>query len=369
MTRRRIQPFAALALTLLRLGAALALFSVCITYWDSSRARAEFNALRDYDFAAAAETERANGHYSEALLIVAAGLDVQTGERRAALLTAQAQIEAERDNLLRRLREVGHGALTGNGDSAEALGGAVAADLLVIGDVRDLVIQSANALRGEPTDGVIVALSAIGLATTFTPTADAGVAVLKFARRVGAIGEAFAARLIRLARRSLETRDVGELGRVADDAARLATAAQPAAALKILKLIDDPETLHRVADFAQRPGGAFALWLGRERGVEWLSTAGTVGDDWLLRAARHGEAGIDFLGRHGTTLLRPHPVLGLIKSVYRGTLPALLLALLGDHTDALLGLAAGWLLFECSMLLLRLRGIRRTRRAVQDANR
>jgi hypothetical protein len=50
-------------------------------------------------------------------------------------------------------------------------------------------------------------------------------------------------------------------------------------------------------------------------------------------------------------------------------LPALLLALLGDHTDALLGLAAGWLLFESGMLVLRLRGIRRTRRAVQDANR
>lgn len=353
---------AAIVLTVLRLLAAFALFAVCASYWRSTLAHAAFDALPNYDFVAAADAERAIGHYDEALMIIDSGLDTLPGETQAKLLALQTQVESERDDPLRRLREAAHGALTGSGDSSEALTGVIIADLFVIGDVRDLVIQGMHAARGEETDPVIVALSGIGLATTLAPEADAGVAILKFARRVGAVSDKLASALVRAARRAVSSGEVETLARVADDTAHLTKAARPAAALKIIKLVDDPDTLHRVADFAQRPGGAFALWLGGERSLAWLQTRAVKDQDWLLRAARRGEPGLELLERSGRLLLRPHPLIGLLKSIYRGAVPALLLKLLSDRSDALLGIATGWLLFELLLLRSRLRNLDRERR-------
>ncbi len=351
--------FTAFVWSLLRLGVAATLFFFCASHWWATKARADFDALPVYNFSVAAEAQRNAGNFGEALLIVDAGLDAASGEMQAELFTLKARIQTERDDVLRRLREVARGALTGRGDSPEALTGAVAADLLVVGDVRDLVIQGARALRGEDADEVIFALSAAGLATTLAPEVDAGVAILKFARRVGALGDAFAKNLLRLVRRAVETRSGDELAQVANDAVRLTKAARPAGALKILKLVDDPATLHRVAGFAGRPGGAFALWLGRERSLNWLKSAGPEGEEWLLRAARKGDAGIDLLIRKGRLLFRPHPLLGLIKSVYKGNIPALLLALFESQADALFGVVAGWLSFELLFLGFRVQRFRR----------
>ncbi|GAC1631441.1 MAG: hypothetical protein NVS9B10_24890 [Nevskia sp.] len=352
-------------LTLARLAAAAILFVICASHWWATTARAAFDALPDYDFKGAAEAQRQAGHYGEALMIIDAGIDTLPGEKQAELLALQTRVAAERDDLLRRLREVGQGALTGRGDSIESLGGAIVTDMLVIGDLRDLVIEGTHALRGEDTDEVIVALSALGIATTAAPEADAGVAVLKFARRAGALGDALAHSLVRVAKQAAATRDAGALLQVAGDAARLAKAARPAAAMKILKLVDDPATLHLVADFAQRPGGAFALWLGGERSLKWLKTGGAQAQDWLLRAARRGEAGLDLLTRRGRLLLRPHPLLGLLKAIYSGAVPALLLELLESQADALFGIASGWLMFELVLLRMRFRNLRlrRERRA------
>ncbi|WP_293388057.1 hypothetical protein [Nevskia sp.] len=342
-----------IGLRVLRLLVAAALSWACLQHWPSLSAYAELDALADYDPLAGAEVERAAGHFSEALMIIDAGLETSDDEQRPALLAAQAQIVAERDAVLRRLTEAGRGALTGQGDSTEALAGAVAADLLVIGDVRDLLIQGAKALRGEDSDEVIVALSALGLATTIAPGADAGVALMKFARRAGALSETFAKTLLRLGRRAFETGKTDELLAVAGDVSRLSERARPAAALRILRPIDDPQMLNRVANLAERPGGSLALWLSPARSTAWLKLSGeAVGERWLLKAARKGEAGIEFLGRRGADLLRPHPLLGLIKAFWSGHLPALLNHLLDDQAVLLTGAVLAWLLFECLSLSL-----------------
>ncbi len=348
-----------IGLCALRLLMAALLSWACLEHWPSLSANAELDALADYDPLAGAEAERAAGHFSEALMIIDAGLETSDAEQRPALLAAQAQIIAERDAVLRRLTEAGRGALTGQGDSTEALAGAVAADLLVIGDVRDLLIQGAKALRGEDSDEVIVVLSTLGLATTIAPGADVGVALMKFARRAGALSEAFAKTLLRLGRRAFETGKSDELLAVAGDVSRLSERARPAAALRILRPIDDPQMLNRVANLAERPGGTLALWLSPARSTAWLkasSEAGeAVGERWLLKAARKGEAGIEFLGRRGADLLRPHPLLGLIKAFWSGHLPALLSNLLDEQAALMTGAVLAWLLFECLRLTWRLR--------------
>ncbi|MDB5970762.1 MAG: hypothetical protein JWQ90_3212 [Hydrocarboniphaga sp.] len=333
--------------SLLRIATAALLVWICVQALPAWDARAAFAALPDYDYRVEAERLRSAEQYSEALLVVDAGLNADPDPvMRERLDDARVGIVAERDAFIRRLSDVGQGALTGTGDSVEALAGAVAADLFVFGDVRDLVIQGGKGLRGEDTDEVIVALSAAGIALTFAPEIDFGTAVLKFARRAGALSEAFARRLLKLTRDAISERDMTPLADVAGDVATLGRQAQPAAAVAILKHIDDPEALRAAARVSQRPGGSFALWVGEKPALE-LAQQGAAGEALLLRAARKGRAGVDYAASHLRLLTRAHPLIGLIKGVYKGNVERLLGDWLMQQAPAVLGLLAGWLLFEC----------------------
>lgn len=353
-----------LLMNLLRLALATLLLALCLADWPALSARAEFAALPEHDLRAEAQRLRAQARYSEALLALdaAAPDDAERAQLRQ-------QIETERDRWQRRLAEAGRGALTGEGHSVEALAGAVTADLFVFGDVRDLVIQGSRALRGEPTDEVIVALSAAGLVLTVTPALDLGGALLKFARRMGALGESLARRLTRLARRAVDTGDTAPLKAVLADTAKLSEHARPAATLAILKQVDDVNDLRRTARFAEQPGGAYALWRGGKPALAWLKHSGRAGDELLLRAARKGPTGLAYLQRQGALLLRPHPLLGLLKGLYKGNVPALLSRLLTDFSAAVAGLLAGWFFYELCRLVIRLwqRAARAARRPVVPA--
>ena len=152
------------------------------------RAREQLDALPDHDFVAEAAQLRQEQRFDEALLTVEAGMAyAQQPAQQRRLRDEQQRIREAGADWRYRLSEIGSGALTGEGNTLEALGGAVAADLFVFGDVRDLVIQGGRALRGEDADEVLVALSAAGLVLTAAPSLDLGAALLKFARRAGAM--------------------------------------------------------------------------------------------------------------------------------------------------------------------------------------
>ena len=338
--------FAILA-SLLRIAIAALLVWTCVQALPAWDARAAFAALPDYDYRTEAERLRTEEKYSEALLVTDAGLAAQADPAaRARLEEARAGIIAERDDFMRRIGDVGQGALTGTGDSVEALAGAVTADLFVFGDVRDLVIQGGRRLRGEDTDEVIVALSAAGLALTLAPELDFGTAILKFARRAGALSESFARRLLKLTRDAIDQRNAAPLADVAGDVATLGRQARPAATIAILKHVDDPEALRAAARVSQKSGGSFALWVG-ERPALQLAQQGAEGEALLLRAARKGGAGVDYAAGNFRLLTRAHLLIGLIKSFYKGNLPQLFADWLMQQAPAVVGLLAGWLLFEC----------------------
>src|SRR2546423_8870827 len=88
------------------------------------------------------------------------------------------------------------GAVSGRGDSLESLIGAVAADFFIVGDVRDLVIQGGRYVLDGETDQVVLILSGVGLATTLAPEVDWVPAVLKAARKAGALSRGLADSII-----------------------------------------------------------------------------------------------------------------------------------------------------------------------------
>ena len=229
------------------------------------------------------------------------------------------------------------------------------ADFFVFGDVRDLVIQAGHKLRGEEADPIIVGLSAAGIATTMDPPADLGLALLKFARRMGGMTKRFAEALLGVMKRALATKDTREIRQVADDLATLSRRSHPAPALAILKNVDDPAELAAARHLAEREGGVFALWVGEKEALRWLKV--TVGnEDLMLAAARHGREGFAYLTKNSTLMFRAHPLLGLLKGLYKDNIPPLLLEWARRYSEVILGFALGWLGYEALLLLGRALG-------------
>lgn len=337
-----------------RVALAAAVLTLCLRDWAAMRAREAMAALPSVNYGLQAEALLAEQRYSEALLVVQSGLNsVENPADYQRLVQLRSRIETERSSWGRRLREAAQGAVTGRGETMEALAGAVVADLFVFGDLRDLTIEGAHAVTGEPVDEVLVALSGAGLLLTAVPAADLGTAVLKFARRLGALGEDLAQAILRMARQATDERRFGPLLEVTRDTARLEQRMGPAPTLRLMRTFKQPADIASVARFAERPGGAYALWVGGTPVVAAVREGDTAAAALYLRAARKGVPGVQFAQRHAAELLRVHPMLGLLKGLYKGNVPLLLGEWLSRHSAALIGLSLAWLTYECLLLLVR----------------
>ena len=202
------------------------------------------------------------------------------------------------------------GVWTGRADDGVGLGCAVASDLVVFGDVRDLTRQGVAWFRGDDTDEVLVALSAAGIALTLTPQLGAGTSLLKAARRAGTLSETLGKSVVRLAR----DRAWRPLAGFLTDAGRISLKVGPAKATRALQYVDDAEDLATVARFVDTaPNPLLAL--------RWGGKAATrLGDDALLeQAMRHGPDGMQLaIRRGGRALLARQPlIVTAAKTVYK----------------------------------------------------
>lgn len=195
-------------------------------------------ALPLFPYCSTANSALASGDVHDAIMLAEAG-DCQP---------ELAEAKREWDALGARARRCLTGVWTGRGEDAFGLGCATLSDVVVFGDVRDLTRQGIAWLRGEETDEVLAALSAAGIALTFTPQVDAGVALLKAARRAGAISERFAGSLVKLVRE----RAWRPLAGMMTDAGRVSLEVGPAQATRALAYADDAAELATVATFVER---------------------------------------------------------------------------------------------------------------------
>ena len=339
---------------LLRLMLAASLLAIFVRDLPASIIRHQWAKLPGYDYLAEARQLRADGRYGEALVVADAGLAELDGPAHEQLLAERDTIVAERDSLLRRARAFGKGALTGQGQSLEELVGAITADLFVVGDVRDLLIQGAHyAVDGE-ADEVVLALSAVGVLTTVVPEIDWAAAVLKYARKTGRMTKAFAEEVLRICRQALNGHAYGPLRELVAHATTLGRKLSPGGLARLLRHVDDPEDLAKLARFVERqPHGAFALHAAGGDGVRCLTRAAEPAEEALVLAVKKGDGGLAWLRTGRTHLLRPHPLVGLLKSAYKGNLPRLISRLpdvLDDCVWAIIPLLALWTTIEVCLV-------------------
>jgi len=192
------------------------------------------------------------------------------------------------------------GFVTGDGDSLAHFSGAVASDLMVVGDIRDLGEQGLAYARGEEVDQVIVALSGLGVALSAGTIASLGaaapakfgVASLKLLMRAGRIGGSLANEMNLLVRRALPAdRLLPALRerRVFDTLGRGQLSALPAAAAAAIVRAGDPSAMRRLSTAAD----------------DIAALRRHAGDAAALRLIRHAD-NTDELG----TLAKMSPVLG-----------------------------------------------------------
>jgi len=256
-------------------------------------------ALPAYPYCDEARTALDEGNHADAIELAEAGDCVE-------VISAA---EAEWNRLSAIFGRCVNGIWTGRGEDAYGIGCAVASDLVVFGDVRDLTRQGVAWFRGEETDEVLVALSAAGVALTFVPQAGASTSLLKVARRAGALGERLAKSVVRL----VSERAWGALGGVLTDTARIGRKLPAARATRVLAYADDTADVATLARFVEAaPNPAL--------GLKWGGKAVTrLADDGLYAEAMlRGPAGIELAARRGAkALLKRQPlVIFVAKSVY-----------------------------------------------------
>lgn len=346
---------------LLRLGVATALLAAFVADNPARLARLQYAALPDFDYLGEAGRLAAEERYDEALLVLDAGLDDAEGARRDQLAAARADVLARRDSLWRKAREVGKGALIGTGSSLESLGGAMLADLIVVGDVRDLAIQGARlALDGE-CDEIVVILSGLGLVTTLNPTLDIVPGFLKCAYKAGCVTRRLAHSLAALCRAALRERRYERLVAVAGSLNTLVRRTTPRIAAQALRACDDPKDVARVAEFVARERRAgHALHVLGDDAVALAGRAGAGGDRALLLAARKGPRGVAWLRSGAFRLFRPHPLIGLAKGLYKGNVSKALVRLGDRYLDPggwlVIPALAAWMVAELGLLVRRRAG-------------
>lgn len=205
----------------------------------------------------------------------------------------RARLEAARSvrqQARRYATRFGRGFLTGDAEGIEGIAGAAAGDLLVYGDVRDLVREGGRWARGEAVDPLMAGLATAGLAVTAgtylaggaAAPARAGVTLFKAARRSGRIGADLAADMTRLVRSGDGPRAAAALA----DLGRIEGKAGARAAVEAMRHADDVADLAKVGKLADANGGAtLAVLKTLGRGALALGTVAVAGAFWIMGAA------------------------------------------------------------------------------------
>jgi hypothetical protein len=234
--------------------------------------------------------------------------------------TLHAEITAVRDSLSYQAAKLGEGLLTGTSDETIGKAAGVVTDLLVIGDIRDLVRQTGNWARDEDVDEVITALATIGLVASAaqaataaatlgsagaaaptlaaSTTAKSSVTILKAARKLGQLPPWLGKTLIESAKTVKQTRKLDSVGDLLTDAHRLA---RTRGGLSLLSKTSDAASLSRMAKATDTFGDS-TVTLYRIGGKTFLETAdraAELGADHIKLASTYGADGLRLLDKIG----------------------------------------------------------------------
>jgi hypothetical protein len=166
---------------------------LAFTYYDPfSITEYRLRRLSTEEISAKIKEAIAQGEFDDAVKLVEIGQ--QYGHSFDPELIARSR-ESALDATLRNSMDFADGFVSGKVSSPASFGGAMAADYLIFGDLRDIATEGTKAITGEDYDTLTLGLSLVGVATLVPGTGpiDAGASVIKNANKAGILSKRMAA--------------------------------------------------------------------------------------------------------------------------------------------------------------------------------
>jgi hypothetical protein len=225
---------------------------------------------------------------------LAASFVALTGERAIELpkelLSRVEQANSAGAAAQRGVYNFAHGFITGEPQDLSGFAGAATGDLLVFGDIRDIVREGSRWARGMETDPLIMGLAAAGLAVTgvtyfslgAAAPARVGSTLVKVARRTGKLSAKLADDVVVL----LKARRTGRVTAALTDVAQIQRRAGTRVALESMRHADNVGDLTKASLLAEKKGkSTLAIFKTLGRGAIALGVGALAIAGWTLGAA------------------------------------------------------------------------------------
>ncbi len=260
--------------------------------------------LPNYNYVHDIKKLKEEGKYKEALDLadyVLRNPDLP-GQEEAKVL--RDELDAEINSWWGKAKRFLKGFAWGEANSIEEVAGGITSDMIIWGDIRDLIKQGYYKITGNDTDPLIVALAGIGLATELVDFADWAPAVLKGLRKVGAFSAKFVNFIIDTAKRSAKLGKLDDgLKLVFKSIGSLTDKIGLARTASVMKHVDDVDELATITRLAEKNADTAYLVVknGGKDGISMIKQFGNAEDGIkvLSTAAKKGPAGIQFLKSGG----------------------------------------------------------------------
>jgi len=220
------------------------------------------------------------------------------------------EIKEKRDSYLYTLGKIAEGTMYGQSDEFSGQASAVVTDFLIIGDVRDLVIEGANWWQDEEVDEFTVALSTIGVAATAGALVTAGstavakpvLSFFKMANKLGQIPKWLRKYLIESAKVVKETKKLDHVTDLFDAVHASYKAGGTRSTLTLLNKADDIKSFKKFAQLNAKFGDKTAVLLdiAGDTGFKTINKLDNVPKQVVLEASTFGKKGIEKLDEVGT---------------------------------------------------------------------
>jgi len=249
-------------------------------------------------------------------------------------------IQTKRDSYEYKKDKVIEGILHGKSDENIGKLSAIASDFLVIGDIRDLVIQGNNYMHDKKVDKVILALSSLGLLATATtiysmgataPAKD-GISILKYAKRVNKIPNWLSKAIVREAKISKETKSLKNVQKILDPIYTLYQKVGLKDTLNLLKETKNLKELKAIMKLSKRFGKSSSglIKIVGVKSIKTIDGMKNMKPKNILYASTYGEKGLIGLKRLGEAkFIKRVKILSRVsKTTYKGNLDTLFAKLL-----------------------------------------
>jgi hypothetical protein len=173
-----------------------------------------------------------------------------------------AEIEEKRDSLSYQSDKMFEGIRTGTSDEVIGQVSAIGSDFFVVGDIRDLFVETKHYLNNEKVDTLLFALSGIGLVATVgtvfsagsAAVAKAGISVLKLAQKSKRIPSWLSKFIIRESKQIRKTKNISSLNPLFQTLKTLQKHSGLSQTLKLLSQTSSLKELQKLTNLTKRYG-------------------------------------------------------------------------------------------------------------------